>query len=342
MPSRIFLILAAGTVQLLTACWPHVDNNCPYNDHCEGQIIRSCTNGDEPGQGYRLSQTDCGKGKTCTVPSTAIPECVLTPLQACTRSTCDGDAKVTCGKSGYAASVTDCTASGRICRESGTTAECVLPDAPCPAERNSFCAPDGSGIYRGCDQGFGYATKLESCPATCGSPVCHDGATDAACVSSPVKTCTTMGNECSADRKLSLRCDKVGDMLSCETDCSERGQICMPSRGICGYEIACPSNGDHACSPDGRAVYGCDSYGHFVTNITRCDASDPDQICISSTWRCGYDIACAQGGNVCSPDGRAIYYCNYLGLYVESIRKCPPGKKCQLVQSSMGGSLECR
>jgi hypothetical protein len=338
---RHFLLLMVVTVQLLTACWSHVDNNCPYQDHCEGGIIRWCTNGDEPGQGYRVSQTDCGKGRTCTVPDAGIPECVLDPLRPCTRFTCEGDAKIACGASGYAGSITDCTAEVRICRESATTAECVIPDAPCPAGKIGFCASDASGSYRGCDQGFGYATELKSCPAACGSPVCHDGTTDAACVDSRLKTCATAGYACSTDRKLSLQCDKAGDMLRCATDCSEQGQLCMPSTGTCGYDIACTGNGSYECSPDGRAVYECDTIGHFVKKITSCDTSDPNQICMSSTWTCGYDIACATGGSVCSPDGRAIYYCNYTGHFVEGIFKCGSGQKC-VVPQNLGSSVECR
>jgi hypothetical protein len=336
-----FLLFVVVPVQFLTACWSHVDNACPYHDHCEGRIIRWCTNGDEPGQGYRASQTDCGDGRTCTVAATGIPECVLDPLRPCTRSTCEGDAKIACGTSAYAESITDCTAAGRICRESATTAECVIPDAPCPTGKTAFCASDAKGIYGGCDLGFGYATELKTCPSGCGSPVCHEGTTDAACVDSPVKACTTAGPSCSPDRKLGLMCDKVGEMVRCATDCSKQGQLCMPSTGTCGYDIACTGSKDHECSPDGHAVYECDTNGHFVTRIMACDVSDSNLRCMSSTGTCGYDIACDTSGYECSADGRAIYLCNGDGHFVEAIIRCSLGMRCRDISPGPDVALQC-
>jgi hypothetical protein len=119
----------------------------------------------------------------------------------------------------------------------------------------------------------------------------------------------------------------------------------MSSTGTCGYDIACTGDGSSECSPDGRAIYECNAIGHFVEKIVSCDTSgDPSQICWPSTPSCGYDIPCATDG--CSPDGRAIYFCDNTSHFVGSIYECGWGQKCAVLQEIQGirdsSSVECR
>ncbi len=277
-------LVAVSSVFLLTGCWSSVDSDCPFTDHCEGRRIHTCTGGDEPGQAYKTRYSDCGEGRTCveTTAGYGGPECVSEPLTPCQHSTCDGNTRVLCGRSGnLTGGVEDCEASGRICGESSSDSACVIAEAPCPAGKSKFCSADHTFYYTGCDKGFGLALDTVSCAAPCGVSVCLDSGNAATCGDSPVIACGTRSTICSADGKRSLFCSPAGGYYFCSRDCSEAGQRCVSSTGECGYDISCQALEYSKCSPDGKSVYICNVAGGYVSSISACPAG---KACVANRY----------------------------------------------------------
>jgi hypothetical protein len=293
------LVATVSAVHFLTAC-VDFQPTCPFSSRCEGRRMHLCTNADEQYQHYQERYVDCGAGKTCAEPL----ECVLSPLQPCAGSACDGDTRDVCGASGYRTGTTeDCTKAGRICRASASDAACVLPDAPCQGNKPTSCSADQTTYYTGCDKGFGYAVdgfrcsecadatctpgnwvsshdrvcresasgaacvlptapcpddkpsfcwndhreylsgceqgfgyplESQSCWVGCGSPVCVDDNGSAACADSPPIACGDREDICSQDGRRSLRCKPGQAYYTCATDCTVYGQTCVAATGLCG------------------------------------------------------------------------------------------------------------
>ena len=265
-------LVAVLTVSFSTGCsWKH-ERECPtgLRTHCENDGIYSCVDGVNEGDLYQETFQRCGSGKMCLARNGAV-ECVLSPTRECARSTCSGDTTVVCGATGFVSDEKKCTIEARICAESSSGAACVFPDA-CPPGKVSFCAPDGNSIYDGCDKGYGYPTDSEACKG-CGTPICVDGATSAACAEPPAVAYESRNKWaiCSADGNRSLgRKTDTGVYYQCVQDCAASGQRCMPSTGECGYDIACVANELSKCSPDKTSRYSCNTEGMYVEGIGTC------------------------------------------------------------------------
>lgn len=295
---RVRLLVTVSTVQFLTACVDFAPN-CPFHSHCEGRRQHLCTNADEQYQHYQESYADCGEGKTCKEPL----ECVVSPLQPCSGSSCNGDLRTVCGASGYlTGTVEDCTKKGRICRESSSDAACVLADAPCPGAKSSFCSADQSMRYTGCDKGFGYALDVARCAdcadsqctrsewASSGSRVCRESSSAAACVFAKMSCPEGKSSFCSTDQREYYTGCQEGfgyplDTGSCYSPCSP--SVCMESEGTASCADSPPTrcgSQEFACSADGKKSMRCKPGDAYYTCWIDC--AQRGQVCVSSTGAC--------------------------------------------------------
>lgn len=249
--------------------WRH-ERVCPIGlyTHCENGGIYTCVDGEDDGDVYQEGFHACGSGKMCL--EKGAVECVVSPLRACTRSACSGDTNVVCGATGYVTDEMKCTNGGRICAESSSSAICVLPE-PCPVGKVSFCSADSKAVNEGCDKGYGYPTSRKTCTG-CGTPICVNGTTSAACAESPgMAYDASRGYICSSDGYLSLNHKTdTGPYYECVQDCTISNQRCISSTGRCGYDISCGANQESKCSPDKKSAYLCNTRGMYVEHITNC------------------------------------------------------------------------
>lgn len=228
---------------------------------------------------------------------------MVTPLQPCKGSTCTGDLRTVCGKSGYlTGAVEDCAKNGRICRESSSDAACVLAEAPCPGNKSTFCSEDQSIRTTGCEKGFGYAVQATPC-SSCGDARCTPGmyasSKDRVCRESPSKALCVLGEErcpegkssfCSADHaKAYTGCDEgVGYALAtdlCTASCGtpvcadgEKAAACADSPPLpCGSQ-------EFTCSADRRRSLHCKTGETYYACWIDC--AQRGKVCVPSTGFC--------------------------------------------------------
>jgi hypothetical protein len=292
------LLVAVSFVQFLTGC-VNFEPTCPWTSHCDGRRKHICTNADEQWQSYNESTVDCGEGKTCKEPL----ECVVTPLQPCKGSTCTGDLRTVCGKSGYlTGAVEDCTKNGRICRESSSDGACVLAEAPCPGNKSSICSQDQSTRYTGCDKGFGYAVEATPCSkcgdarctpgvyATSKDRVCRESPTEAGCVIGEARCPEGKSSFCSADRsKVYTGCEEgFGYALAnnlCSDSCGAPACVDGDNAGACADSPPTPCGSqEFTCSADRKRALRCKPGQTYYTCFTDC--AQLGKMCLPSTGYC--------------------------------------------------------
>ncbi len=260
-----------------------------------------CTDADEQWQSYNESTKDCGEGKTCIEPL----ECVVSPLQPCERSTCKGDVRMVCGKSGNLAAIEDCAKNGRICRASSSDVACVWPDAPCPEDKSSFCSKDQAIRYTGCEKGFGYAIEATPCAdcgdsecrplaAFSGNRICRESSSGAACALSEARCPDGKNSFCSADRSKFYTGCQYGfgyplDTKSCSgAPCGTPVCVDGEKAASCGDSppVLCGSQ-QFICSADGQRSLRCLGDVHYACWE---DCAKRGKTCVPSTGECSQQV----------------------------------------------------
>jgi hypothetical protein len=251
-----------------------------------------------------------------------LPGCVGSGCHITTH--CEGDTLHFCDvdyDSGSFELKTNCAADGRVCRESGASADCVFADRPCTedactGDQIASCTTQGLvGSYFDCthDEPGRTCTENISGP-TCGYPAIT-------CPGSGVDTL------CGPDgRSLYSSCKDEAHPIY-RYDCSSDGNVCVTANGLadCVFPalISC-TLGEQFCSADLTTAYGCGSIG-LVSRADDCAAAG--QICRAG-W-CGFDLPCdpALTDSWCSDDGSTLYSCATNGL-ASARATCAAGKRC--------------
>jgi hypothetical protein len=252
-----------------------------------------------------------------------LPGCVGSGCHITTH--CEGDTLHFCDvdyDSGSVELATNCAADGRVCRESGASADCVYADRPCAVDA---CAGDQIASCTA----LGLVGSYFDCTHDEPGRTCFDGTAGPSC-GYPAITCPSSGAStlCGPDGvSLYSGCGSEAHPFN-RYDCSSySANVCATANGLAGCAlpglVSCTLNEDF-CSADLTIAYGCGVIG-LVSRADDCAARG--QICRAG-W-CGFDLPCdpALTDSWCSDDGSTLYSCASNGL-ASARATCAAGKRC--------------